>query len=149
MFMEKESIVSEKHVSFWADSIEKQIAFLPLDHHEETETVIVGGGIAGISIAYRLIQMNRKVIVIDDGFIGGGETGHTTAHLVNALDDRYYNLEKTFGLDEAKLIAQSHSKAIDFIERTIREENIDCDFERVNGYLFLHPSDKYDSLKNE
>jgi glycine/D-amino acid oxidase-like deaminating enzyme/nitrite reductase/ring-hydroxylating ferredoxin subunit len=146
--MEKESIVAEKHISYWTDS-EKQIAFLPLDNNEETETVIVGGGIAGISIAYRLIQLNRKVIVIDDGFIGGGETGHTTAHLVNALDDRYYNLEKTFGKDEAKMIAESHSKAIDFIERTVQDEKIDCDFERVNGYLFLHPSDEYDSLKNE
>ena len=35
------------------------------------------------------------------------------------------------------------------MERTIKAENINCDFERVNGYLFRDPSDKKDSLEKE
>jgi glycine/D-amino acid oxidase-like deaminating enzyme/nitrite reductase/ring-hydroxylating ferredoxin subunit len=95
------------------------------------------------------MQSGKKVAVVEDGNIGSGETGRTTAHLVNALDDRYYELERIFGKENSRLIAESHTAAIDFIERTIKYENIDCDFERVDGYLFLHPTDKPESLKKE
>lgn len=142
-------VTAGTHSSYWVDSLEKPISFSPLKQNEDTQIVIIGGGIAGISIAYRLTQLNKKVILVEDGFIGSGETGRTTAHLVNALDDRYYNLEKLFSEEEAKLIAQSHTQGIDFIEKTIAKENIVCDFSRVNGYLFLHPSDKKDSLEKE
>jgi glycine/D-amino acid oxidase-like deaminating enzyme/nitrite reductase/ring-hydroxylating ferredoxin subunit len=39
--------------------------------------------------------------------------------------------------------------AIDFVEQIIKTENIDCGFERVNGYLFQHPSDKTNALQQE
>jgi glycine/D-amino acid oxidase-like deaminating enzyme/nitrite reductase/ring-hydroxylating ferredoxin subunit len=145
----KDSVTAGTNISYWTDSLGTPVAFSPLKQNEETEIVIVGGGIAGISVAYCLTRLNKKVILVEDGFIGSGETGRTTAHLVNALDDRYYNLEKLFSEEEARLIAQSHTQAIDFIEKTIAKENIDCDFTRLNGYLFLHPSDKEDSLQKE
>jgi glycine/D-amino acid oxidase-like deaminating enzyme/nitrite reductase/ring-hydroxylating ferredoxin subunit len=65
------------------------------------------------------------------------------------LDDRYYELQRIFGKDHAKLIAESHAAAIDFIGQTVQNENIDCDFERLTGYLFLHPTDKETSLDKE
>jgi len=39
--------------------------------------------------------------------------------------------------------------AVDWIEETIRKEYIDCDFMRVDGYLFLHPTDKAETLEKE
>src|SRR6476661_3266580 len=98
---------------------------------------IVGAGIAGMTTAYQLARAGRAVIVIDDGQIGGGETGRTTAHLTAALDDRYYGIEKLHGLDGARLAAESHTAAITRIESIASLEDIDCDFERLDGYLFL------------
>jgi glycine/D-amino acid oxidase-like deaminating enzyme/nitrite reductase/ring-hydroxylating ferredoxin subunit len=137
------------HISYWLDSTIKNVRHLSLKEDLETDVVIVGGGLAGLSTAYCLTQAGKKVVVVEDGFIGSGETGRTTAHLVTALDDRYYNLATIFGPEKAKLIAESHSLAIDFVEHTIKNEKINCDFERLNGYLFLHPSDKKESLKKE
>jgi len=94
-------------------------------------------------------MQGKKVVLVEDGSMGSGETGRTTAHLVTALDDRYYELERIYGEDNVKLIAQSHAKAIDFVEQTVKKENIDCDFTRLDGYLFLHPSDEPDSLDKE
>jgi glycine/D-amino acid oxidase-like deaminating enzyme/nitrite reductase/ring-hydroxylating ferredoxin subunit len=142
------NVTSGKNISFWTSSVEP-IAFQPLDKDIQTNVVIVGGGISGLSIAYSLIQSGQKVVVIEDGNIGSGETGRTTAHLVTALDDRYYHLESVFGEDETRLIAESQEAAIDFIERTVKAHSIDCDFERLDGYLFLHPTDKPDSLASE
>lgn len=145
---EDAGLTSGKHISYWTDTIEVSIQN-PLKENLDTEVVIVGGGLAGLSTAYCLVLSGKKVVVVEDGMIGSGETGRTTAQLVTALDDRYMDLEKTFGEENAKLIAESHQTAIDFVEETVKRENIDCGFERVNGYLFLHPSDKPDSLQKE
>jgi len=141
-------ITSGKNISYWTDTSTSPEQN-PLKENLETDVVIVGGGLAGLSVAYCLIQTGKKVILIEDGFIGSGETGRTTAHFVTALDDRYYNLENIFDEEKTKLIAESHMMAIDFVERTVKKENIDCGFERVKGYLFLHPSDKKDALQQE
>ncbi len=144
----KPEVTSGKHISCWTD-IATQPQLNPLKENLETDVVIVGGGLAGLSVAYCLIQSGKKVIVVEDGSIGSGETGRTTAHLVTALDDRYYEFEKIFGEEKTKLIAESHKLAIDFVEHIVSVENIDCEFERVNGYLFLHPTDKPDALEKE
>ncbi len=147
--MNESKLTSGTNVSPWIESLTKPLSFSKLKMDERTDVVIVGGGIAGMTIAYRLTQQNKNVVVIEDGYLGSGETGRTTAHLTAALDDRYYNLESLFGEDDTKLIAESHKRAIDYIEEIVKKENIDCDFTRVKGYLFLNPSDKEDSLQKE
>ena len=121
----------------------------PLERDLETDVCIVGAGIAGLSTAYCLAQSGRRVVVVDDGPIGGGETCRTTAHLTNALDDRYCELEKLHGERGARLAAQSHTAAIDAIERIVAETGARCDFERVDGYLFAPPGESRTCSKQE
>lgn len=141
-------VTSGHHLSYWVSSAEP-VRFTPLENNLQEDIVIVGGGIAGMTTAYCLVSSGRSVVLLEDGYIGSGETGRTTAHLVNALDDLYAELEKLFGSDNLPLIAGSHTAAIDKIESIIKEENIDCDFKRVEGYLFLHPTDKIKTLEDE
>lgn len=142
------SITSGENVSFWIDSA-PIISFNTPDQDIQTEVLIIGGGIAGLTTAYKLLKAGKKVVLAEDGFIGSGETGRTTAHLTCALDDRYFFLENTFGEEAAKLAAESHAAAIDEIEKIVTDLNIDCSFKRVNGYLFLHPTDKEENLDKE
>jgi glycine/D-amino acid oxidase-like deaminating enzyme len=85
------------------------------------EVVIIGGGISGITTAYLLSKEKVNIALIEDGFIGSGETGRTTAHIVNVLDDRYFDLEKTFNEKDAALAAESHTQAINFIDSIVKE----------------------------
>jgi glycine/D-amino acid oxidase-like deaminating enzyme/nitrite reductase/ring-hydroxylating ferredoxin subunit len=110
---------------------------------------VVGAGIAGMTTAYLLARAGKTVIVIDDGPIGGGMTGRTTAHLVTALDDRYFELERLHGEEGARLAAESHAAAIDQVEHIVRSEKIDCEFERLDGYLFVPPGDAKKILDRE
>jgi glycine/D-amino acid oxidase-like deaminating enzyme/nitrite reductase/ring-hydroxylating ferredoxin subunit len=123
--------------------------FPSLDHAEHADVCIIGAGIAGLTTAYLLARQGKRVVVLDDGPIVSGETERTTAHLASALDDRYFELERLHGEDGARLAAQSHSAAIDLIETIVRDERIDCDFTRVDGYLFNAPGEKVELLERE
>jgi glycine/D-amino acid oxidase-like deaminating enzyme/nitrite reductase/ring-hydroxylating ferredoxin subunit len=121
-------------LSLWMGTADAP-ALPPLDDISDVQVCIVGAGIAGLSTAYQLAREGRSVLVLDERGLGGGQTARTTGHLCNALDDRYYELERLHGADGARAAAASHAAAIDAIEATCREEGIDCDFARVDGYL--------------
>ncbi|HWS54563.1 MAG TPA: FAD-dependent oxidoreductase [Pyrinomonadaceae bacterium] len=121
----------------------------PLRGDASADVCVVGAGIAGLTTAYLLAREGKSVVVLDDGPVAGGETCRTTAHLVNALDDRYYELERLHGERGARLAAESHTAAVDQIEETVAEEKIDCDFERLDGYLFVPPGDSTEQLGHE
>jgi glycine/D-amino acid oxidase-like deaminating enzyme/nitrite reductase/ring-hydroxylating ferredoxin subunit len=121
----------------------------PLKTDSSVDVCVIGAGIAGLSTAYMLAREGQSVMVLDDGVIGGGETGRTTAHLSNALDDRYFELERLHGIEGARLAAESHSAAIEMIETIVQTEKIECDFGRLDGYLFVPPMADRDELEEE
>ncbi len=135
-------------VSIWMDTAEVP-QFPPLASDARASVCVVGAGIAGMMTAYLLARAGRSVIVIDDGPIGGGETGRTTAHITAALDDYYHVIKKVHGADGARYAAESHTAAINRIEAIVGMEDIDCDFERLDGYLFLGRGDTKETLEDE
>ncbi|MCU7494814.1 MAG: FAD-dependent oxidoreductase [Ignavibacteria bacterium] len=139
---------SGRTLSYWVDSV-KPAPFGKLDRNLKVDVVIVGAGISGLTTAYLLSREGKNVAVVEDGNIGSGESGRTTAHISNALDDRYSYITEILGMDKARMAAESHSQAIHIIEDIVQRENIDCDFERLKGYLFLHPSDNKKTLDDE
>jgi glycine/D-amino acid oxidase-like deaminating enzyme len=121
----------------------------PLKENVHVDAAIVGAGIAGLTTAYLLAQAGKSVAVLDDGPLAGGMTQMTSGHLTNMLDDRYFELERLHGREAGRLAAQSHSAAIERIDAIVRQEGIDCDFARVDGYLFLAPDDRRSTLDEE
>ena len=75
-----------------------------------------------------LARAGRKVVVLEARSVGSGMTSHTTAHLACVLDDRFASVIKVRGEENARLGAEAHRAAIDFIEETARREQIDCGF---------------------
>ena len=132
----------------WMDTTDMP-QFGPVTQDMRVNVCIIGAGIAGMTTAYLLARAGRAVVLIDDGPIGGGETGRTTAHLTAALDDRYYNIEKMHGEEGARIAAESHMSAIHRIESIASMEDIECDFQRVEGFLFLGGRETRKDLERE
>jgi len=120
-----------------------------LESNTTAEVCVVGAGIAGMMTAYLLALEGKSVVVLDRMTVGAGETGRTTAHLSNALDRRYYELRRLHGEQGARLAAQSHTAAIDRLESISLHENIDCDFQRLDGFLFQPEGKSTDELDRE
>lgn len=100
------------------------------------DVVVVGAGVAGLTTAYCLAREGRQVQVIDREGIGAGESIRSTAHLASALDDRFHHLARWHGADGARLAADSHASAIDWIEHFVDAVPGRCGFRRVPGHLF-------------
>jgi glycine/D-amino acid oxidase-like deaminating enzyme/nitrite reductase/ring-hydroxylating ferredoxin subunit len=101
----------------------------------ETDVCVIGAGIAGMTTAYLLSREGKSVVLIDAVNVGAGETGRTTAHFFPP-DNRYFEIERSFGAASARLVADSFHRATNLVESIARNENIDCEFERLDGYLY-------------
>lgn len=102
----------------------------------ETDVLVIGSGIAGLSVAYELMVRGRRVTVVDSGRIGMGMTARTTAHLSAISDDGYAELIRRRGEDMARQFHDSHASAIARLAQIVAAENIDCHFRRLDDVLF-------------
>lgn len=142
------NVSSEHSTSLWMDTL--VLGDAPaLDEDENCDVVVVGSGIAGMSIAYELASAGKKVVVIDRGPIGKGMTSRTTAHLTAQCDDGFDKLFSRRGEEMAKLWYESQAACIDRIEEVQQKLDIKCDFRRLDGYLFLAPSTEPEMLDKE
>ncbi len=141
-------VANAQNDSIWGATT-KVPTFPRLAKNLHTDVAIVGAGIAGLSCAYMLMEAGKSVAVLDDGPVAGGMTYVTTAHLTNALDDRYFEIERMHGERGAQLAAASHTAAIHRIESIVKREKLHCDFDRLDGFLFLSEGEPDEVLSRE
>jgi glycine/D-amino acid oxidase-like deaminating enzyme/nitrite reductase/ring-hydroxylating ferredoxin subunit len=134
--------------SLWMD-IEVAAEAKVLDGVHECDVAVIGSGIAGISTAYELSRHGKSVIVVDRGRICGGMTSRTSAHLAPLCDDLVSEMTKIKGKEATKVFCDSQAAAVDRIEEIQKKEKIDCDFRRLDGYLFQGRDMPADMLDQE
>lgn len=126
-----------------------QTRYPPLGGPIEVDVAIIGAGITGLTAGLQLVRAGKRVALIDLDTVGAGSTGDSTGHLTACLDRSYQELTADFGQDGARAAAKSSMSAIDFIERTISELAIECDFMRVPGFRYSHDSQGAAMLEKE
>lgn len=120
-----------------------------LDKNIETDICIVGGGITGITCAYYLSKQGFKVVVLDKGKIAEHTTGHTTAKITSQHGLFYKYLIDSFSEEFAKEYLEANEQAISNIKSIIDEENIDCEFEIQDAYVYTKSKDEVQKIKDE
>src|SRR5437762_13076734 len=129
-----------RYESLWTATVDVP-TYPPLDRNLVTDVVIVGAGIAGMSVAYHLARAGCKVVVLDDGPVASGITRRTTAHLTCAMDNTYQFVESRRGTEGAPLAASSHRSAIHRIEQLVEHYGTECEFQRLGADLILPPGE--------
>lgn len=111
------------------------------------DTVIIGGGLAGILTAYLLKERGIDAVIIEAKEVCSGQTKNTTAKITSQHGLIYSKIEKYFGIEALKQYANANEQAIKEYRRIINEKNIACDFETTKAYLYS--VEETDLLKKE
>ena len=138
----------ENNKSFWLDT-EKREEYKSLNENIECDVCIIGGGMAGISCSYYLSKNGFNTVVLERDKIASKTTGHTTAKITSQHGLFYDYLINSKGKEFAKKYLKANEKTIDNIEQIIIEENIECNFERVNSYVYTKDINLLNNIKTE
>ena len=136
--------------SYWIESVKSEKEEFPkLEKNEKADVCIIGGGLTGITTAYYLSKTNLKVVVLEKYRICEHTSGNTTAKITSQHDLFYDYLIQSQGKEKAKQYLEANEQAIENISTIIQEENIDCDFERQDNYVYTLKQDDVIKIKKE
>lgn len=113
------------------------------------QNLVIGGGIAGILIAYLLQEKGQKVVVLEADKIAFGQTKNTTAKITSQHGLIYHKMVQNTGRERALGYAAANEAAIKKYEEIITKEGISCDFEKVPSFLYTTDPAKIPKLRQE
>ena len=136
------------NISYWIDTT-KMKNFDELKEDLVCDVCIIGGGITGISIAYKLAKSGLDVVILERDKLAGKTTGNTTGKITSQHDLFYKYLIDSKGINFAKGYLDANEYAIADIKNIIEQENIECDFEIQSSYVYTQDKNEVQKIKDE
>ena len=113
-----------------------------LNGNIETQTAVIGGGMAGILTAWHLQKAGIRTVVLEAGQVGGGQTKNTTAKITSQHGMFCHTFIEKKGKETAEKYVQANQRAVEEYKRIIREENIDCNLSETDAYVYSMDGEK-------
>ncbi|HEU5100286.1 MAG TPA: FAD-binding oxidoreductase [Roseiflexaceae bacterium] len=106
----------------------------PLPAH--ADVAIVGGGYTGLAAARELSRRGASVALLEARTLGWGASSRNGGMVLTGLKLEAEQLVTKYGLATARRLFAASLRALDYVERIVAEERIECDFAR-SGHLLL------------
>ncbi len=134
--------------SYWQDTI-KTRNFAPLQENTRTNTVVIGGGIVGITTAYLLSTQGVDTIILEGGNISTSATAKTTAKITFQHGAIYNDLMTRVGKEKAFQYLDTNRNAITHLNKIITEHKIACDYKTQPAYLYATNNKEVEIIEKE
>ncbi len=106
----------------------------PLNTHKETEVVIIGGGMAGLTAAHAFAKKGKKVILLEAHYCGAGASGKSSGFIEPNGEMSLSELVYRYGAEGAKTIWELIQKhGIDYIHNNIKHYQLNCDYTKQDS----------------
>ena len=136
--------------SIWLNNKTSLNAIKELEDNITTDVCIIGAGIFGLTCGYYLSKNGINVVILEkESEIASKTTGHTTAKITSQHNLIYKYLIDSVGIDQAKQYLFANQEAIENIYQIIKDENINCDFERQDSYVYTKDKSEIEKIKLE
>lgn len=132
--------------SFW--NKDKSKKFEEIKENIEVDTCIIGGGLTGISVGYKLSK-NQRVAIVERDIICSRTSGCTTGKITSQHGLFYNYLINSNDKEFAKKYLEANETAIENIKKIIKKENIECDFEMQDAYVFTESENEIQKIETE
>lgn len=114
----------------------------PLSGNISTDTVIIGGGMAGVLTAHFLEQAGVECVILEENRIGSGQTKNTTAKVTAQHGLIYDRLLQSVGKEKAGQYAAANQEAIHRYRILVEKYQMDCQWEDCPAYLYTSVDSK-------
>lgn len=139
--MENNSLWQEKERKFKISKTKNIIT--------DSDILIIGGGITGLSTAYFLKDSKNSITIIDKDYIGNGITAKSTAKITFLQNIIYQTLENNFNKEVSKKYFEAQIEAIHFIKEIVAKEKIKCHLEETKAIIFTKEDKGISKIQKE
>jgi len=122
-----------QELNYWLTTVEMPTA-APQPLPENADVAIIGAGFTGLSAALALAKRGAKVVVLESETIGWGASSRNGGMVLTGLKLGVNELISKYGRELTRRMYAASLDTINCVERTVKEENIACDFTRT-GHL--------------
>jgi glycine/D-amino acid oxidase-like deaminating enzyme len=113
------------------------------------DVAVIGSGYTGLSAAYRLASGGLTVVVIDAADLGFGASTRNGGMVSGTLKLSHKELCAAYDRDTANALFQEAQDSVLFLEQSIAEKGIDCDYQRMGMYFAAYAPKHYEALARE
>jgi glycine/D-amino acid oxidase-like deaminating enzyme/nitrite reductase/ring-hydroxylating ferredoxin subunit len=138
---------SLRPVSLWQARADAP-TFPALDRDLETDVLVIGGGITGLTTAALLRHAGVDVTLVEARTLGG-QTGRSTGHLTELVDGTYTAILRDHGEEAAVLVRTAARDAIENVRRLCERYAPRAAYRRVPAYLYPATPDDADRVAEE
>lgn len=135
--------------SYWLDSMPPMPARRAASLPEKTDVLVVGAGLTGLTVAWRLASAGRSVLVLDAAEPGEGASSRNAGMLGRNTKHSFLGLQETSGLQAAKdHFGDLQNVFLDALER-IRREDIRCSYQQEGRLMLAATPKQFEGIKRE
>ena len=138
----------ETEKSYWREAYTNSL-YPKAGEDLKVDVAIIGAGITGLTSAYLLKQSGLNVAVLEKSTVGGGTTGRTTGKVTAQHNLIYNDLQQRLGFKTAQIYGRANQAAVERLGLIVKNENIDCDWQRDDNYVFTDDTSKVSLFKEE
>ena len=134
--------------SYWLDGLGPPPE-LPDTPPRKVDALIVGAGYTGLNAAIQIARGGRETLVLDAEYPGFGCSTRNGGQISTSVKPSLEKLAARFGIEKARGIRGEGVKALDWIDRFIAGEDLDCDFRRSGRFHAAHTPRHYENLARD
>ncbi|HEX6313008.1 MAG TPA: FAD-dependent oxidoreductase [Acidimicrobiia bacterium] len=138
----------EHNPSLWASDAGGE-TYPSLEGDRRCDVVVVGAGIAGLTLARLLVDAGTDVVVIDAGPVCAGATGYTTAKVTALHRLVYRELVDRHGEERARAYAEANQAAVEQVAAIAAGDGIDCDLARAPALTYTQRNEHVADIEAE
>ncbi len=113
---------------------------------DECDVAIIGSGYSGLCAALELARNGRQCVVFEADEIGAGCSSRNGGQISSSTKPGYAELVKRYGEQHATAIINAGHRGLFWIEDFIKQQGIDCAFDRCGRFYGAHSASYFKSI---
>jgi hypothetical protein len=113
------------------------------------DVAIIGGGMAGLSVAYELSKRGIKAILLEQTYCGAGATGKSSGFVTSNAELSLSDLLKRYPEKTAYDIWGLFNQGLESIRSRIQEHKLVCDYQQQDTLILARTVNDLKTLKKE